>query len=76
MFKCPKCGCTELNEHEVGPTVTREVQCINRRHFSVEYDTYWISVDVKKWWTCRACGWRLPVVGSIPALIAYLEREQ
>lgn len=76
MFKCPKCGCTELNEHEVGPTTTREVQCIDHQDFSTKYDTYWISADAEKWWTCRTCGWRLPVVDSVPALIAYLENEQ
>ena len=51
MFKCPECGHAAINEHEVGPTITREVQVIDTDDFCTVYDTYWVSEESKMWWT-------------------------
>ncbi len=74
MFKCPECGNTTLNEHEVGPTITREVKRVDADDFCTVYNTYWVSEESKMWWTCRKCGWRLPAK-YIVELVAYLNRS-
>lgn len=74
LFTCPECGGNKLHEHEIGPILTREIRGIHSQYHHTVYDTYWISQDSKKWWTCGDCGWRLPVADKdTPGLIRYLE---
>ncbi len=61
IFKCPICNETKVNEHECGPTVTRELKGINVRYYHTVYGTYYITKDHEKWWTCANCGYHLPV---------------
>jgi predicted nucleic-acid-binding Zn-ribbon protein len=59
--KCPKCGESPVREHEIGPTLTRELTGFHPRYFNTTYDVYYITEPARKWWTCGTCGWTLPV---------------
>lgn len=72
MFQCPECGHRVLHEHEIGSTITREIQGINSQYHCTVYEAYWQSAGSKKWWTCGNCGWKLPA-GNVDELVRYLE---
>lgn len=75
FFVCPKCGCTDLRENEIGAVITREVRGIHPQYHHTIYDVYWISAAPKKWWTCGECGWHVPA-DTVDELIIWLDEKR